>query len=513
MSIDLPRLGLALIVVPLAWLAFGCGSEPADRPAPREGAADQRFNVLLLLVDDLRPALGCYGDERARTPHIDRLAREGFLFERAYCQQALCHPSRTSLLLGVRPDTTGVHDLRTGFRARMPDAVTLPQLFREHGWTTLAMGKVHHGGGELDDAVSWSEAPFWPPRDLGYFTERGVVIAREREAELEAAGRDENVRGLATEAPDVADELFFDGRVTAEAHRRIDETKDGPFFLAVGFKKPHLPFVAPARDWALHPPESARLAANPEPPAGMPEFAGTSSGELRAYWDMPPSGPIDEASARELVSGYYACVSLVDRMVGELVDHLERAGLLESTIVVLLGDHGFQLGEHGMWCKHTNTEEATRTPLIVRLPDALAKDRARGARTSALVELVDVYPSLAELCGLSLPGNLEGTSFVPLLADPGRAWKRAAFSQYPVRESATGRDVMGYSMRTDRSRFTLWRDGDRTVATELYDYADDPLVTRNLAADPARAGEVRALEQALLAGWRDALPSTGEREH
>src|SRR5688572_21801341 len=220
MSIDPARSRLALVLL-LACAAAACGggaAEPANPASAPGGAAGERLNVLLVLVDDLRPALGCYGDERARTPNIDRLAREGFLFERSYCQQAICHPSRTSLLVGARPDTTGVYDLRSDFRARLPDVVTLPQLFREHGWRSVAVGKVHHGGGDLDDAASWSEPPWWPPPELGYFTERGIAIAREREAELAAAGRDENVRGLATEAPDVADELFFDGKVATEAH-------------------------------------------------------------------------------------------------------------------------------------------------------------------------------------------------------------------------------------------------------------------------------------------------------
>jgi arylsulfatase A-like enzyme len=370
---------------------------------------------------------------------------------------------------------------------------------------------VHHGW-KLGDARSWSEPPWRPPRGPGYFTERGIAIARAREAELDAEGRDDKLAlGLPTEAPEVEDALLFDGQVAREAHRWIDALAGEPFFLAVGFKRPHLPFVAPARDWALHPVERVRLASNPGPIEGMPALARSPFHELRAYWGMPRKGPVGERDARELVRGYYACTSFVDRLVGELTDHLEQKGLLERTVVVLFGDNGYQLGEHGMWCKNNATEESTRVPLVLRLPRGLAPEGARGLRISAVVELVDLYPTLAELSGLPTPAHAEGTSLVPLFAEPSRPWKRAAFSQAPAWDAAERRWAMGYSMRTKRYRFTSWRAGAQELATELYDYEADPPATRNLAGDPAYAEVRRSLERDLARGWRGALPAPGGR--
>lgn len=482
---------------PLRWVACVAAALAACRPAP-----PPPWNVLFVLVDDLRPALGCYGDRYARSPNIDRLAQEGFVFERAYCQQAQCNPSRESLLAGCRPDTTGVHDLRSRFREALPDAVSLPQLFLQAGYETRAYGKVHHGNGRLDDPLSWSRAPWYPDEDDDYHSaadERALDEARER---LEEQGYDAPARGLAFQAPDVEDAELIDGAIAAQAIAALEELRDRPFFLAVGFKKPHLPFVAPKRWWDRFPADGVPLAESPAAPEGVPSFALTDSEELRAFHEVPDEGPISEELRREAVRGYYACVAHVDHLVGELYAALVRLELDQRTIVVVWGDHGYHLGEHGLWTKFTNFEEAARAPWIVRVPGAAWA----GRRSERLVEFVDVYPTLAELCGLDAPPDLEGTSCVPLLRDPDRPWKRAAFGQYARRVGEERLEVVGRTMRTERYRYTAWRSATETFGEELYDYERDPLGARNAASDPAYA-EVRAeLALALDAGWRAALP-------
>lgn len=471
----------------------------AVEPTVVEGPGPEaRPNVLLVIVDDLRPALGCYGDALAITPHIDRIAEQGLVFERSYCQMAQCSPSRESLLSGLRPDTIRVYNLRTSFRQHVPDAVSLPQLFRQAGYETRAVGKVHHGTGKLDDPASWSEPP-WRPEDwTHYHTDAGRESIQEAEDALRRMDRVEDPRGLAMEAPEISDDVLVDGQIAAEAVRILGEVADRPFFLAVGFKKPHLPFVAPKRYWDMYPAEDIPLARQPEAPR-VPAYALSSSGELRAYRDIPDQGPIPDDLARELIRGYYACVTHVDGLVGRLMAELERLELDERTIVVVWGDHGYHLGELGQWTKFLNFEEATRSPLIVRVPG-----RAPGEASRALVEAVDLYPSLAELCGLDAPDDLGGTSFVPLLEDPGRPWKPAVFSQFPKRDGK--RRLMGYTMRTDRYRITAWGIADHWDAFELYDYERDPLGGVNLANDPDHEKLRRELFGQLKAGSEAALP-------
>ncbi|MFV1996054.1 MAG: sulfatase, partial [Verrucomicrobiales bacterium] len=463
------------------------------------GAARQRpMNVLFIAVDDLRPSLGCYGDPVAITPNLDRLAERGLLFERAYCQQAVCNPSRTSLMTGRRPDTTRVSDLTTDFRDTIPDVLTLPQLFREHGYHAQAVGKIYHGvksyafGNGLDDERSWS-VPGWVPQLHYYHTPEGMRIAQDwfdrnrdrlvkRYPELEAqTWKEAVIRGLPWEDPDVADDRVSDGRIAARAIEILRERKDEAFFLPVGFLKPHVPFVAPKRYFDLYPLEKIAPVSNGYFPVGAPKFAGLDSREMRAYHGIPKRGPVAEGrAARELYRAYYACVSFIDAQVGRLLDELERLELRDHTLVVLWGDHGYHLGENGFWCKQTNFELSARVPLIISVP---GQENA-GARTDALVELVDLYPSLAELCGLPLADGLEGLSFKPLLDEPGRSWKRAAFSQYPRNLSGRG-VVMGRSMRTERYRFTQWTNerGDFRVV-ELYDHREDPEENENLAKRP-----------------------------
>jgi arylsulfatase A-like enzyme len=469
-------------------------------------ASPGRPNVLFIAIDDLRPQLGCYGDPIARTPNLDKLAAEGLRFNRAYCQQAVCSPSRSSLLTGRRPDTTKVYNLKDHFRSNLPDVVTLPQHFKNNGYHTQGFGKIFHDG--LDDPASWS-VPLTPTHGPIYGPEESAKHARRREQLIaEGVKGDELARrskGIPWEAPDVNDNELLDGITADGAIQALRTMKDKPFFLAVGFIRPHLPFVAPKKYFDLDPPaEQIKLPPDMDRPAGAPDVAFTNFGELRAYRGMPKGDePVPDKQARELIRAYYAATSYTDALVGRLLGELDQLGLRGNTIVIAWGDHGWHLGEQGQWCKHTNFENATRAPLIISIPGQVN----RGAKTDALVEFVDVYPSLVELAGLPPASGLEGTSFVPLLKDPTHAWKSAAFSQYPRQ----GGKIMGYTMRTDRYRYTAWLNkAGESVAVELYDHDSDPRETRNVADAPANKEKVKAFGGQLKAGWRAALPpSTG----
>lgn len=455
----------------------------------------QRPNILFIAVDDLRPDLGCYGVPEVKTPHIDRLARRGVVFGRAYCQQAVCSPSRSSVMTGCRPDTTKVWDLETHFRKALPDVVTVGQHFRQNGWHVEGMGKIFHGG--YDDPPTWS-VPWRAPR--------GPVYAKpeNRPPGARDGGGDgeRGQRGPAFESADVPDDFFRDGKTAAWAVETLTARakQRDPFFLAVGFSKPHLPFIAPKRYWDLYDPNRIRLAPNPRRPDGAPDWAILPGGELRNYRDIP-RGPIPADLARTLIHGYRAATSYTDALVGRLLDALDRERLADNTVVVLWGDHGWKLGEHGAWCKHSNAENDTNAPLIVAAP---GKGRA-GRRTEALVEFVDIYPTLCELAGLPVPAHCEGDSLVRLLDQPRTRWKDAVFSQYP--RPVGRRNLMGVSMRTDRHRYTRWVDAaDRTTvaAVELYDHRVDPAENRNIADSPSAKAVVAELEQQWKAGWKGA---------
>lgn len=488
---------IAVVLAAMSWLSDGgAAAPPADK-----------LNVLMIAVDDLRPELNCYGKSAVKSPHIDRLAAGGVLFNRAYCQQAVCSPTRTSLLTGLRPDSTKVYDLETHFRDTVPEVVTLPQQFKNHGYHCVGMGKVYHGG--LDDPASWSE-PHRSPRASGYQLKENRELIAKKAAEarrkgLKAKAASRAARGPAFECADVPDNAYPDGEVADMAIATLQKLAAGdkPFFLAAGLVKPHLPFNSPKRYWDLYDRNDIRLAANPYAPKNVTEFSLTTWGEMRAYEGIPQQGPVSDEQARELIHGYYASVSYIDAQIGRILAELERLGLRERTVVVLWGDHGWKLGEHGAWCKHTNFELDARVVLIVSAPGA----KANGKKSERLVEFVDIYPSLCDLAGLPKPPHLEGTSFAPLLDDPGLAWKTAAFSQYPRGDRK--RSVMGYSMRTDRYRFTRWVDrGDakKVYAVELYDHLEDPGENVNIAGEPDNEKLVESLMRQSEAGWRAARP-------
>lgn len=478
-------------------MGIGLGCESRDRsPAPG------RPNVLLLLVDDLRPELGAYGKEEMVTPNIDRLAASGLTFQRAYVHQAVCSPSRISLLTGLRPDSTDAHHYATELRDVLPNAITLPGHFKEHGYTTVGVrGKIFH---HVEDGQgTWSRGPIQAEGEgygRGYLTEAAIAKSKE------------HGQGPPFESAVVPDTAYEDGNVAVRAVEQLARLKDGeqPFFLAVGFEKPHLPFSAPQEYWDLYPREETQLPANYFPPEDAPPWALTNYGELRNYADIPASGPVPRETAISLIRGYRASVSYMDAQVGRVLDGLAENDLRENTIIVLWGDHGFKIGEHRSWSKHTNFEVDTRIPLIVREPDM----STAGAATDALVETVDIYPTLTDLTGLPAPPQHQGRSFASLLEDPEHSWKTAVFGQYR-RGGPDG--VLGRTVRTDRYRYVEWIDlttgGVR--ARELYDHRHDPWENINLADRAPFSSVVDSLSTVLHKGWRAVHPpghssSTGE---
>lgn len=472
----------------------------------------QRPNVIFVSIDDLRCELGCYGRAWMRTPNIDRLARSGVTFANAYCQIAVCSPSRTSVMTGLRPDQTKIYDLRTHFRKHLPDAVTLPQHFKEGGYLTTGFSKIYHLGnhtpGGLDDPASWSE-PSWHPGGPRWGTRACRSQATEHQFELKRqnwtcdialAGVSPGKPGATWEVPavesmDLPDDRFTDGQTTDAVLNALDSLGQRPFFLGVGYLNPHLPFNAPRRFFDLYPAGSERLPRNPKPPSGAPEFALHNWGELRQYSDIGWQGDLPEPKARELIRGYCAATSFVDAQVGRLMEGLEKRRLLDNTIVVLWGDNGYHLGEHGLWCKHSNFEEATHVPLIIRLPGG----ESGGTRVEAPVELLDIYPTLCDLAGLSVPAALAGRSLAPLCRGLRESQDRIAWSQFPRVVRGKG-EVMGYSLRSSRYRYTEWRYGREVRARELYDYREDPYESVNLASKGNAGSTIRELSRLMQEG-------------
>lgn len=482
-----------LIALPLCWAA----------------EATSRYNVLFIVADDFRvepdPTV------KLHTPTLDRLAAQSVNFDRAYCQQAVCGPSRASLLSGIRPDSTGIHENNVTVRkSRMPDLVTLPQLFKENGYRSVSIGKVFHHeevetGGDVDkrpgdDPLSWSEAPWHHGTPYQqWFTQASADTLKK--AQAEAAGTKRRiVRGPPYEAADQPDDAYPDGQIAQKAVETLRRLKGEPFFLAVGFRRPHLPLNCPQKYWDLYPENTIKLPANYQASEDVPAAALHDSYEVRSYAGMPAKGPLSDKDALNLIRGYRACVSYMDAQVGRVLAELDALDLAENTLVVFVSDHGYHLGENSLWTKMTNFEVCTRVPLMFRLPSK----KSAGARSEALVELVDIYPTMAEVCGLSAPRYLEGISLAPLLNQPDLKWKDAVFSQFPRRNA--GGVINGYSMRTAQHRFTEWTAPDGTVSRELYDLATDPANNTNLAARAENKDLVQTLASKLHAGWKSALP-------
>ena len=444
-----------------------------------------RPNVLLVLIDDLKPSIGAFGDETARTPNIDRLAEAGARFDRAYCNQAVCAPSRIHLMTGMRSTTSGIFGLSRDLRALHPNVVTLPQVFRANGYTAESIGKVFHvGHGSRGDRVSWSSTPWHEsPIDYALIESTGGTLTREEALFSNWSEGDpwRLPKGAAWERADLEDDVYADGRIAIEASRRLEDyaSTDGPFFLAVGFTNPHLPFAAPEKYWDMYDRDSLPLPRTTSPPDGAPRFAGKSRrGEIGNYTPIPGGNePFDEELTRTLIHGYYASVSYVDAQIGVVLDALEGSGLADETVVVLWGDHGFHLGDLGLWTKHTNYEQANRIPLIIAGPGV------EPSEPRSFAETVDVFPTLIDLADLpvvEVAQPIDGVSLVEAIG--GQDAMVRQFARHDYRRG--GHE--GRAIRTPEHRLVEWTPMDgRPSGTvyELYDMVADPHETKNIAAE------------------------------
>jgi iduronate 2-sulfatase len=480
-------------------------------------APDKR-NVLFFAVDDLNNHLGCYGNAIVQSPHIDRFAKSAVRFDRAYTQFPLCSPSRVSLLTGLRPDTTRVYDLQTDFRkgTNIAQAVTLPQLLRSNGWFVARVGKMFHYGvpGDigkpgLDDPLSWDRAIYPRGRDRDEedkvinlnrgepnpeWTPRAAPARRPNQNRPRSAGgaltqtnrnqaRPTNQLGaaLAWHESEGADHEFTDSLVADETIRLLEEKRDTPFFLGVGFYRPHVPWIVPKKYFDLYPLEKITLPYNP--PNDRDDIPPPALWVKRANY-----GRTDE-ELRGAIRAYYASITYMDRQVGRVLDALDRLGLSTNTLVIFWGDHGWHLGEHGSWQKQSLFEESARVPLLIRVPGI----KGNGSSSPRIVETLDLYPTVTEFCNVSAPKNLQGKSLMPLLKNPLARWERPAYTQ--TRRGTTNNFFMGYSVRTDRWRYTEWDNGVR--GAELYDHENDPREFTNLAPDNRYAVRVKEMKQLL----------------
>ena len=503
-------------------------------------------NILFIAVDDLKPLLGCYGNTIVKTPNIDRLAKMATVFNKNYCQQAICGPTRASLMTGSRPDVTKIWNLTTQMRDVNPDIVTLPQYLISQGYTTSGIGKIYHPSSAIKgvDPVSWS-IPYLKSKQSDFPADTGEpangqyqlpetkakmtpdIIAERKQQNKDLAANDENpksIKGPSTECIDLPDNAYQDGVNALLAKDQIIalSKSDKPFFMGVGFSKPHLPFVAPKKYWDLYKREDMPIASFQEHSKNGPLIAYHQSGELRNYLDIPEYATLPADSLRiglklekqkELIHGYYAAISYMDAQVGILLNTLESLGTLDNTIIVLWGDHGWHLGDHDLWHKHTNLEEATRAPLIIAGPGI------KSGKTNSLTEFVDVFPTICDLAGVAIPKNLDGKSLKPLMLNNKAKGKEYAISQYPrklkkaemAKLGYTDAKMMGYSLRTNQYRYTIWMNNfnskeafneSQVYTSEMYDYVKDPLEKVNVVNDKNYTSISASLKSKMIAFFK-----------
>ena len=434
-------------------------------------------NVLFIAVDDLRPEIGAYGAKHVKSPNIDHLSTEGLTFTRAYCNVPVCGASRASLLTGIKPTKNRFVNYFTYAQKDAPGAVSLPQHFKNNGYYTVSNGKIFHN--QDDILESWSEEPWRPsPRNgnwRNFITERNLKIADSID----------DGRAWPYEWVEAHDSAYFDGLIAQKTIRDLKKLKElnTPFFLAAGFLKPHLPFNAPQKYWDLYPTESISLPENYYRPENAPDAAIHNFGELRNYYGVPKEGPVSDEMARTLIQGYYACVSYTDAQIGKLLNTLDELELRENTIVILWGDHGWQLGEHTLWCKHSNFDVAMKVPMIISAPNFEG-----GLKTNALVEYIDIFPSLCELAGLELPVQLHGRSFVPLMDNPNQDFKDLIYARF----------INGESIKTDKYLYTEWYNKENEFyGRMLYDHQTDPNENVNISEFPENEALVDSLSKIL----------------
>lgn len=464
----------------LAIIVFTLGAALAH--AQQSETTKTKPNVLVFFVDDLRAELGCYGSKTALTPNIDNLAKNGVLFNKAYCQQAICAPSRMSVLTGLRPERLGIYSIFTPLRSVHKEVVSIPQFFNKNGYKTISIGKVYHHSS--DDKKVWST--YFEKEPNTYNAPENIALIER----LKSEGK-KRVKGPAFEAADVADEAYKDGRAAKYAVETLLKVKNDNFIMFVGLSKPHLPFNAPKKYWDLYNKNDFKIPSR-QKPEGMYRLALSKWGELKGYHGIPKEGDLNDNLTRELIHGYHASISYIDAQVGKVMQQLEALDLRKNTMVIFMSDHGYKIGEYGAWCKHSNVEIDVRVPLIISRETGY-KNRVAGAQSDALVENVDIFPTLVDLCGLEGPKS-DGKSILPVIDNPKQVWDPVATSVY-----ARGTKIMGCTATDGVWRYTEWRNAETQdlLSAELYEHKKSLLAFKNLAGQPKYAKHEKRMKALL----------------
>jgi arylsulfatase A-like enzyme len=430
---------------------------------------EEKPNVLIFYVDDLRAELGCYGSKTAITPNIDKLAKDGVQFNKAYVQQAICAPSRMSTLTGLRPETLGIYSIFTPLRKIHKEVVTLPQLFKKNGYKTVSIGKVYHHG--TDDKQQWTT--YFEKEENSYLNPENVALLKR----LKAEGNKKNIKGPAFDSADVPDEAYKDGRVAKHAIETLHKVKDDHFLMFVGLSKPHLPFNAPKKYWDLYDKNNFKIPSRKKP-AGVYRLALSPWGELKGYYGIPKKGDLNDDLTRTLIHGYHASVSFIDAQVGKVLRTLEELDLRKKTMIIFMSDHGYKIGEYASWCKQSNMEIDVRVPLIISR-ETNYKNRVTAKTSNALVENVDIFSTVVDYCGLKGPKS-DGKSLLSLIDNPDKKWDTAAYSVY-----ARGKKIMGCTVTDGNWRYTEWRDSatNKILEAELYEHKNSLLSYINLSGN------------------------------